>query len=95
MAISYKHKCSRCKTNYVKVIWKQRYPVCYECQKRELDGEIKDPKMKKLFDIPEEYYKENAFLRDLKITYLQYRNLTDKQIQALKKTIQKIKEEKK
>jgi hypothetical protein len=91
MAVKYKQKCSRCRKNYVATTWKNRFPVCYECQKKELEGEIKDPKMKKLLDIPEEYYMENAFLRDIKINYLRYGKLTEKQIQAFKKAVKKLK----
>ena len=59
-----------------------------------MKGEIKDPKMKKMFDIPEEFYKENSFLRDIKIKYLQWGELTEKQIEAFKKTVEKMKQEK-
>ena len=64
--------------------------LCYDCQKNDLSKEIKDPEMKKLFDIPEEYYKENGFLRNIKIGYLKYKKLTDKQIEAFEKTVDKI-----
>jgi hypothetical protein len=65
--------------------------VCYECQKKELQGEIKDPAMKEMFDIPEEFYMRNAFLRDIKINYLKFGNLTEKQIEAFKKTVENMK----
>ena len=91
MAISYKSKCISCKKNYVLITYKQRYPVCYECQKKELEGEIKDPKMKKLFNIPEEFYKQNAFLRSIKINYLKYGELSKKQIEVFKQVIEKLK----
>ena len=90
----YKQKCSNCRKNFVIITFRQRYPLCYECQKKELEGKIKDPKMKKLFNIPEEFYRNNAFLRDIKINYLRYKNLSEKQIEAFKKTVEKIKEEK-
>lgn len=93
MVIQFKKKCIKCKNNYVTVTGKQRFPVCYECQKKEMEGDIKDPKMKKLFSIPEEFYKENAFLRDIKINYLKYGSLTDRQIEAFEKTVKKMKEE--
>lgn len=70
----------------------QRYAVCYECQKEELSKDIKDPKMKKLLGIPERYYKENSFLRDIKMNYLRFGNLSDKQIEAFKKVLKEIKE---
>ena len=58
-----------------------------------MKGEIKDPKMKKMFDIPEEFYKENSFLRDIKIKYLKFGELTEKQIAAFKKTVENLKKE--
>lgn len=95
MAASYKQLCSKCRKNYVVVNWKVRYPICYECQKEELSGEIKDPKMKKLFDIPEELYKESNFLRSIKKNYLTYGNLTEKQISTFKDAVKRMKKDKK
>ncbi len=92
MAIRFKQKCMRCKKNYVTVSRNQRFVLCYECQKGELKGTIKDPKMKKLFNIPEEFYKKNSFLRAIKSNYLKYKNLSEKQIEAFKKTVKKLKE---
>ncbi len=88
----YKQKCMRCKENYVLVSWKQKYPLCYECQKKELHQKIKDPKMKKFFDIPEDFYKQSAFLRNIKIYYIKFKTLSEKQIEAFKKTVEKLKE---
>jgi len=88
----YKQKCGRCKTNYVTVTRTQKFAVCYDCHKKEMETEIKDPKMKKLFDIPEDFYKQNMFLRNIKISYLRYGNLTERQIEAFKQTVKKLKE---
>ncbi len=57
-----------------------------------MKGEIKDPKMKKMFDIPEEFYEENSFLRDIKIKYLKWGELSERQIAAFKKTVKERKE---
>ena len=92
MAIQYKQRCVVCRNNYAVVTRRDRYAVCYDCQKKQMQGEIKDPKMKKLFDIPEQYYKQNMFLRNIKVNYLRYGNLTEKQIEAFKKVVKKIKE---
>jgi len=54
-------------------------------------GEIKDPEMKKFFDIPEEFYAVNSFLRDIKVNYLKYGKLSDRQISAFKDTVEKMK----
>lgn len=90
--VAYKEKCRRCKKNYVLVTWKQRYVICYDCQKQSLQQEISDPAMKKLFNIPEEMYKNNIFLRNIKLSYLQFGTLTEKQIDAFKKAVKKMKE---
>lgn len=92
MAAKFKQKCAKCKQNWVIITWKQRFPICYDCQKQEMQGEIKDPKMKKMFDIPEEFYKENMFLRSIKVNYLKFGKLTEKQVEAFKKTVKKMKE---
>lgn len=91
MALTYKHKCMRCKKNYVIVTWKNRFPLCYGCQQQQLQGEITDPQMKKLFDLPEEFYRQSAFLRSIKISYLRYETLTEKQLEAFKKAVAKMK----
>jgi len=88
----YKQRCIRCRKNYVIITGRQNFPVCYDCQKKELSKEIKNRKMKKLFDIPEDFYKENFFLRSIKINYLRFGGLSEKQIEAFKKTVEKMKE---
>jgi hypothetical protein len=90
MTVKYKQKCSRCRKNYVVVTWKTKFPVCYDCEKNQLIGEIKDPAMKKMFDIPEKFYVDNAFLRDIKINYLRFGRLSDKQVDAFKKAVERM-----
>ncbi|MBU1596903.1 MAG: hypothetical protein KKE98_00500 [Nanoarchaeota archaeon] len=94
MAIQYKQKCTRCRTNYVTVTRRQPFPVCEECQKKEMSGEITDPKMKEMFDIPEEFYKKSNFLRSIKVNYLRFGSLSEKQIDAFKNTVKNMKEKK-
>ena len=85
MAVRFQMKCSRCKKNYVTVTRRQSFALCYDCQKSELEGEIKDPEMKKMFDIPQDLYRTNTFLRDIKVKYLKYGELSEKQIEVFKK----------
>jgi hypothetical protein len=47
--------------------------------------------MKKLFNIPEEFYKQNSFLRSIKINYLKYGELSEKQIDTFKEVVKKLK----
>ncbi|TAL53432.1 MAG: hypothetical protein EPN86_04435 [Nanoarchaeota archaeon] len=91
MVVSYKQRCIRCKKNMVLVTNKTRFAVCFDCQKNELKGEVTDPKMKEMFNIPDNLYQESSFLRSIKINYLRYGKLTDKQIDAFKKTVEKMK----
>ena len=95
MAVQYKQKCSICRKNYVMTSARQRFRICYECQKKDMEGEVKDPQMKKMFDIPDDYYKESNFLRNIKINYMRYGSLTDKQIEAFKNVVKEIEEKKK
>ena len=91
--IKYKQRCWKCKKNFVLASYNQRFILCYDCQKDELNKEVKG-KLKKMFDIPEELYKKNLFLRDIKIKYLRYGKLSDKQVSAFKKVVKEMKEEK-
>jgi len=92
MAIRFKQKCIKCRKRYVTVSRGQRYAVCYECQKKELHQKITDPEMKKLFDIPENFYKENSFLRDIKLNYIRFGRLSERQIAAFKKVVKELEE---
>lgn len=69
--------------------------MCYDCQKKELNVEITNPEMRKLFDIPEEYYRENDFLRAIKANYIKFENLSERQIEAFKKVVEDIKKKRK
>lgn len=68
----------------------QKFAICYDCQKDDLNQEIKNPEMKEMFDIPEEFYRKSSFLRNIKMNYLRFENLTEKQIDAFKKTVEKL-----
>ncbi|MBT4446308.1 hypothetical protein HOA92_06540 [archaeon] len=93
MVVLLKKKCNRCRKNYVKCSKRQGYILCYPCQKPQLDVEIEDKTMKKLFDIPEEFYKENSFLCELKSKYIRFGSLSEKQIAVFEKIVGELKEE--
>ncbi len=95
MAVQFKQKCVKCKKNYVLATSRSSYVLCYDCQKGTLAGEIKHPEYKKLFDIPEDFYKESTFLRNIKSSYLKFGSLTDNQIAAFEKVVDKMKDDKK
>lgn len=89
--VSYKQLCARCKKNFV-LVSRNQFPLCYDCQKRELSGEVKDPKMKKLFNIPDELYKQNSFLREIKLKYLKFGSLSEKQIEVFARVAKELQE---
>lgn len=91
--VSFKKKCMRCNKNYVLATNKTGYVVCFECQEKQMHGEIADPAMKEMFDIPASFYKDSMFLRDIKIKYLQYGSLSERQVEAFKNTVERFKEE--
>lgn len=91
--VMFKLKCIKCKKNYQLATRRDKWVVCYECQKPEMGSEIKDKEMKKMFDINEEFYVNNMFLRDIKIKYIKYGELSEAQINAFKKTVNKMNEE--
>ena len=91
--VKYQQLCARCKKKHVPIIGRNQFPICYECQKPELQGIIRSPKMKKMFNIPEEFYKQNAFLRSIKSNYLKFGKLSDKQIEYFEKTVKEMKAE--
>lgn len=95
MPIRFKQQCSRCRKNYIKVSRKQYFILCYDCQKQELAGEVKDPEMKRMFAIPEEFYRDNAFLRDIKVKYLRYGSLSERQVEAFRKCVAGMRKAKK
>ncbi|RJQ22584.1 hypothetical protein C4580_00865 [Candidatus Woesearchaeota archaeon] len=92
--IQFKHLCARCKKNFV-LVSRTQFPVCYDCQKAELAQPIKNLKMKKLFAIPEDFYKQNAFLREIKMKYIRFGALTEKQVEAFKKVAAELRAQKK
>lgn len=87
----FKLKCIRCKKNYQLATRRDNYVICYECHKNDLNQPIKDKKMQQLFDIPEQFYIDNMFLRDIKMKYIKFGELSDKQIEAFKTTVEKMK----
>jgi len=90
----YKQLCVRCKKNYVKATRRDKFVSCFVCDEKEMNCKIEDPEMKTLFDIPQEMYKENNFLRDIKKNYCRYGGLTERQVEAFKEAVERMKAEK-
>ncbi|MDD5331536.1 MAG: hypothetical protein PHE43_01785 [Candidatus Nanoarchaeia archaeon] len=89
--VKYKQRCGLCKKNMVIMTYGKRFPICVQCEMKQINDDIEDPKFKKMFDIDKKFYEENSFLRDIKKKYLAYGVLSEKQIEAFKKTVAKLK----
>ncbi len=63
-----------------------------DCEMKVVEQEVEDKEFKKLFQIPIEWYKENSFLRSIRYQYGRWGSLTEKQIEAFKKTVKEKKE---
>ena len=72
-----------------------RIAICLECEMKEVQQPVESSQMKKLFDIPLDWYRENPFLRSVRYQYGRYGQLTTKQIEAFKKTVKELREGKK
>ena len=60
-----------------------------------MDKPIDDPEMKAMFTIPEELYKKNSFLCNIKVNYLRYGSLSEKQVEAFKRVAKELQDEEK
>lgn len=87
----YKQRCSVCKKNWSLVTsYRQRFVVCIPCEMQEIMKPIKDAKFKKLFALPLELYKENSFLRSVRYQYGRFGSITERQLEAFKKTVKEL-----
>ncbi|HLC52687.1 MAG TPA: hypothetical protein VJI98_05575 [Candidatus Nanoarchaeia archaeon] len=85
----FKKKCGICTKEWV-VINSREYPVCVSCHMKQiLSEEITDKKFNFL-NIDLELYKKSKFLRSIRQSYLMYKSLTEKQIEAFKKAVKEL-----
>jgi len=89
----YQQRCGLCKKNMVMMFSRKQFPVCTDCQMKQIDQPIEDPEYKKFFDIPEKFYKESYFLRNIKSSYIRFGSITDNQRDAFLKTVTEMKKE--
>tara|TARA_Y100000310_G_C20629744_1_gene787973 strand:+ start:1258 stop:1563 length:306 start_codon:yes stop_codon:yes gene_type:complete len=91
----YKQRCAICKDNMVVMYSGRQFPICVECHMKRIDKPIKSAKYKKLLNIPKSLYERSSFLRNIKESYLRFDSLSEKQIEAFKKTVKDLKNPKK
>jgi len=92
--VQYKERCKLCKNEWALVNYRVRFPVCLKCQMKQLNQEVTDPEFKKMFDIDKDLYEQNSFLRDIKIKYIRFGQLSEKQIETFKRVAKEMKEAK-
>ncbi|MBI2662283.1 hypothetical protein HYX11_02380 [Candidatus Woesearchaeota archaeon] len=91
----YQQRCGLCKKNMVMMFSRKQFPICTDCQMKQIDQPIEDPEYKKFFDIPEKFYKESYFLRNIKSSYIRFGSITENQRDAFLKTVVDMKKGKK
>ncbi len=87
----FKQKCAVCKKNMVVMYSSRQFPICSECQMKQINKPITDQKYKELFDIDTKLYEMSTFLRNIKQSYLRYDSLTERQIEAFSKAVEDLK----
>jgi hypothetical protein len=92
MAVAkYQQRCAQCKKNMVQMFSRKQYPICTQCQMKQLDQEIENPEYKKMFDIPKEFYAQSYFLRSIKENCIRFGSLSERQVEAFKRTVEEMK----
>ena len=92
--VQYKERCKLCKNEWALVNYKVRFAVCLKCQMKQLNQKVTDPEFKKMFEIDKELYEQSYFLRDIKIRYIRFGQLSEKQIETFKRVAKEMKEAK-
>ncbi|MBL7056116.1 hypothetical protein ISS07_04345 [Candidatus Woesearchaeota archaeon] len=88
--VQYKEKCKVCKDKWVLAV-PRKYTICLECQMKQIFSEdIEDKKYQFLNKVSKETYEKSSFLRDIRRSYIMYKDLSKLQIDAFKKTVKEI-----
>ncbi len=90
----FKQKCKLCKTEWVIMNYKE-YPICVKCQMRQAFSEEITAKKYLFLEIDKKLYEQSRFLRNIRQSYMRYKELTAKQIAAFKKVAEEVKHPKK
>jgi hypothetical protein len=90
--VKYKERCKICKEAWTLAV-PRRYTVCKACQMKQIYAEEITSKKYSFLNIPRELYEQSYFLRDIRRSYLFYKELSAAQIDAFKKAVKEIKKE--
>lgn len=90
MRPKFKQKCKICHQEWVVVHYRE-FPICVKCHLRQIFSEEVTEKKYGFLNISKELYEKSRFLRNIRQAYLMYKNLTEKQVKAFKKTVKEMK----
>ncbi len=88
--LQFKQKCKICNDYWVLIKYRE-YPICVKCQMKQVISEEITDKKYKFLDIEEQLYNKSRFLRNIRVSYNRYKELSEKQIEAFKKTVKDLK----
>ncbi|MBU0457166.1 MAG: hypothetical protein ABH824_04780 [Nanoarchaeota archaeon] len=91
--LKFKKKCGICREEWV-LINDREYPICVNCHMKQIFSEEITEKKYDFLNIDKKIYLKSRFLRNIRHSYLRYKSLTDKQVEAFKKAVEDIKKEK-
>ena len=83
--LKFKQKCKICKKEWVLVQYGQ-FTICVTCHMKQIAEEVTEKKYQFL-NIEKELYEQSRFLRNIRQSYLKFKELSDKQIKTFKKTV--------
>lgn len=69
----------------------RQFPICGQCQMKEINQPIDNKKMAKFFDIPTALYEHSSFLRSIKSHFLRFGSLTTSQRSTFIKVVKELK----
>lgn len=85
----YKQLCMLCRKNHAIIESRKQRAICSECEMKDWK-EIKSGKYKKILEIPKEIYMKSYFLRNVRSYYERFGKLSEKQVEAFKKTADEL-----
>ena len=88
--LRFKKKCNICKEKWV-LVKSREYTICVPCHMKKIFSEEVTDKAYDFLNADREIYEESRFLRNIRQSYLMYKELSDKQIEVFKKVLEDVK----
>ena len=92
--LQFKEKCRVCKANWV-LKTRRQYPICVKCHMKQIFSEEVTDKKFKFLNCDKSLYEKSRFLRNIRQSYLMYKELSESQIETFKKAVKDLKNPKK